>query len=80
MLGKGLIALSHAIQNHREESPLISNRTRNLSSSLRLHGPGTPSSAPIPKVAGSNPRRETQVHGDKGKSKTLITRKLLDVQ
>ena len=51
-----------------------------ITSPPRPHGPETPSSAPVPKVVGSNPRRETRGHEEKEKGKSTITSIPLDVQ
>ena len=54
MRKEGLIGVN-TIELHREDFLLVTNGTRIILSSLSLHGPETPSSASIPKVAGSNP-------------------------
>ena len=52
----------HEVGNRRRKPLLKTKGTRKISPSLRPHGPETPFPAPIPKVGGSNPGRETKGH------------------
>ena len=73
MLSQGLTGEATRLI-HREELSLETKGTRKLLSSLRPHGPETPSSASVPKVGGSNPRLETKRHEEVKKG---ITAKVL---
>ena len=72
MLSQGLTGEATRLI-HREELSLETKGARKLLSSLRPHGPETPSSAPVPKVVGSNPRGETQGHEKKENRNSTIT-------
>ena len=60
MLRQGLIELSHEVTYIGRNLPLDPIGEGSLFSSLRLGGDETPPSASDLKVAGSNPRLETQ--------------------
>ena len=67
MLSQGLTGEATRLI-HREDFPLRTKGTRKILSSLRPRGPETPCPAPIPKVEGSNPGRETKGHEAKRKN------------